>query len=155
GFRYEAYANYNLGYTLVQLGRCSDALPYLNRSEQLQGYRSEIADATAAAQRCLSGPSPPPAAAPAPAHGNGTRQGNNGNGNGNGKGDWRAGAFPRKSGGSGGRFPPHVRRPGGALLAAELEDPKAAPNEGAADVVDGPVAHPPLEAAGVGMPVED
>jgi len=87
GFRYEAYANYNLGYTLLQLGRCNDALPYLNRSEQLQGYRSEIADATAAAQRCLSGPSPPPAAAPAPAHGNGKHQGNNGNGNGNGNGD--------------------------------------------------------------------
>jgi len=86
-FRDEAYAEYNLGYTLLQVGRCSEALTYLNRSEQLQGYRSEIAGARAAAERCLAGPPPPPpAAAPAPAHGNGKHKGNGnsaGNGNGN------------------------------------------------------------------------
>ena len=53
GNRYEAYANYNLGYTLLQLGRCADALPYLDRSEDLQGFRTEIADARAAAEDCL------------------------------------------------------------------------------------------------------
>ena len=51
--RYEAYANYNLGYTLLQLGRCAEALPYLDRSEDLQGFRTEIADARAAAEDCL------------------------------------------------------------------------------------------------------
>jgi eukaryotic-like serine/threonine-protein kinase len=49
---YEAYANYNLAYTLIQLGRCSEALPLLDRSEQLQGYRKEIASARKRAQKC-------------------------------------------------------------------------------------------------------
>ena len=52
--RYEAYANYNLGYTLLQLGRCDEALPYLNRSEQLQGHRTEIDAARAAAEECAT-----------------------------------------------------------------------------------------------------
>jgi tRNA A-37 threonylcarbamoyl transferase component Bud32 len=42
GQRYEAYANYDVGKALVELGRCSEALPYLDRSEHLQGHRSEI-----------------------------------------------------------------------------------------------------------------
>ncbi len=50
--RYEAYANYNLGYTLLQLGECKDALKYLKRSEQLQGYRAEIVRARNAAKNC-------------------------------------------------------------------------------------------------------
>ena len=38
----EAYANYNVGTSLIHLGRCSDGLPYLDRSEAIQGHRSEI-----------------------------------------------------------------------------------------------------------------
>ncbi|MEP6976781.1 MAG: serine/threonine-protein kinase [Thermoleophilia bacterium] len=39
---YEAYANYNVGTSLVHLGRCSEGLPYLDASEQIQGSRKEI-----------------------------------------------------------------------------------------------------------------
>lgn len=39
---YEAYANYNVGTSLVHLGRCSEGLPYLDASEQIQGARKEI-----------------------------------------------------------------------------------------------------------------
>jgi hypothetical protein len=49
----EAYANYNLGYTLLQLGRCSESLTYLDRSEQLQGHRDEIDSAREQAEQCL------------------------------------------------------------------------------------------------------
>jgi tetratricopeptide (TPR) repeat protein len=49
GFRYEAYAEYNLGKTLAELGRCDDALPHLERSEQLQGEKDAI---TAAMEQC-------------------------------------------------------------------------------------------------------
>jgi tRNA A-37 threonylcarbamoyl transferase component Bud32 len=49
GFRYEAYAEYNLGKTLAELGRCSEALPHLERSEDLQGPREPI---TAAKEQC-------------------------------------------------------------------------------------------------------
>ena len=38
----EAYADYNLAYTLFALGRCTDVLPLLDRSEQVQGHRHEI-----------------------------------------------------------------------------------------------------------------
>jgi tetratricopeptide (TPR) repeat protein len=48
----EAYAEYNLGKTLLELGRCGEALPHLERSEQLQGERSEITAAKQAAQNC-------------------------------------------------------------------------------------------------------
>ena len=59
--RDEAYADYNLGYTLLQLGRCSEALSYLNESEALQGPRSEITSARAQAEACLgSGGAGPP-----------------------------------------------------------------------------------------------
>jgi serine/threonine protein kinase len=44
-FRYEAYAEYNLGRTLVELGRCDQAVPHLERSRDLQGNRSEIREA--------------------------------------------------------------------------------------------------------------
>ena len=44
-FRYEAYAEYNLGRTLVELGRCDEAVPHLERSRELQGNRSEIKEA--------------------------------------------------------------------------------------------------------------
>ena len=42
GHQYEAYANYDAGRALASLGRCEEALPYLDRSEQLQGQRDEI-----------------------------------------------------------------------------------------------------------------
>jgi Flp pilus assembly protein TadD len=47
GFRYEAYVNYDLGKALAELGRCEQALRYLDRSETLQGSRGEIDDARA------------------------------------------------------------------------------------------------------------
>jgi hypothetical protein len=42
GHQYEAYANYDVGRALASLNRCDEALPYLDRSEQLQGQREEI-----------------------------------------------------------------------------------------------------------------
>jgi eukaryotic-like serine/threonine-protein kinase len=44
-FRYEAYAEYNLGRTLAELDRCEDALAHLERSKELQGNRKEIVEA--------------------------------------------------------------------------------------------------------------
>jgi eukaryotic-like serine/threonine-protein kinase len=46
-FRYEAYAYYDAGKALAELGRCEKALRYLDRSESLQGSRSEIDEAQA------------------------------------------------------------------------------------------------------------
>jgi eukaryotic-like serine/threonine-protein kinase len=43
----EAYANYNVGRSLIELGRCEEGLPYIDRSEQLQGHRSEFDEARA------------------------------------------------------------------------------------------------------------
>ncbi|MEX2102816.1 MAG: serine/threonine-protein kinase, partial [Gaiellaceae bacterium] len=48
-FRYEAYAEYNIGKALAELGRCEEALPHLERSEDLQGARGPI---TSAKQKC-------------------------------------------------------------------------------------------------------
>ena len=45
GLRYEAYAEYDLGAALAQLGRCGEALQHLESSRQLQGNRPEIRDA--------------------------------------------------------------------------------------------------------------
>jgi hypothetical protein len=42
---YEAYANYDAGRALANLGRCEEAVPYLDRSEALQGSRKEIRQA--------------------------------------------------------------------------------------------------------------
>jgi serine/threonine-protein kinase len=42
GELYEAYAEYDLGVALAQLGRCDEALPHLDRSQTLQGRRKEI-----------------------------------------------------------------------------------------------------------------
>ena len=52
GFPNEAYANYNLGYTLLQLGRCSEAVPYLVRAQQLEPHRHEPKDALKRAEHC-------------------------------------------------------------------------------------------------------
>jgi serine/threonine protein kinase len=46
-FRYEAYAYYDAGKALAELGRCDTAIEYLNRSESLQGSRPEIDQAQA------------------------------------------------------------------------------------------------------------
>ena len=50
----EGYANYNLGYTLLQLGRCSEARTYLQRAEQLEPQRTEVRSALDAVQQCLA-----------------------------------------------------------------------------------------------------
>ena len=42
GKTYEAYAEYDLGLALAQLGRCDEALSHLDRSQELQGHRKEI-----------------------------------------------------------------------------------------------------------------
>ncbi|HET9324754.1 MAG TPA: serine/threonine-protein kinase [Gaiellaceae bacterium] len=47
GELYEAYANYDLGRALVELSRCDEALPHLDRSEEIQGSRREIREARA------------------------------------------------------------------------------------------------------------
>ncbi len=47
GDRYEAYAEYNVGRSLIELGRCDEGLPHLDRSEDLQGHRSEFDEARA------------------------------------------------------------------------------------------------------------
>jgi serine/threonine protein kinase len=52
GFPSEAYANYNLGYTLLQLGRCSEAMPYLQTAAHLEPQRHEPKDALKRARHC-------------------------------------------------------------------------------------------------------
>jgi tetratricopeptide (TPR) repeat protein len=52
GDPYEGYANYNLGYTLYRLGRCSEAVAYLRRAERLEPDRSEPKDIRKRAQHC-------------------------------------------------------------------------------------------------------
>jgi hypothetical protein len=49
-FRYEAYSAYNMGKALVELGKCEQALRYLDRSEELQGHRKEIDEARASCE---------------------------------------------------------------------------------------------------------
>jgi tetratricopeptide (TPR) repeat protein len=49
---YEGYANYNLGYTLYRLGRCSEAVAYLGRAEQLEPDRHEPKQFRKRAERC-------------------------------------------------------------------------------------------------------
>ena len=51
---YEAYANYNLGRSLLELGRCAEARPPLERSDVLQD-RGELTAALAEVDRCLAG----------------------------------------------------------------------------------------------------
>jgi serine/threonine protein kinase len=48
----EAYTDYNLGYTLIQLGQCAAAMPYLERSKELQHGRHEVEDALKQARKC-------------------------------------------------------------------------------------------------------
>ncbi len=52
GELYEAYANYNVGRSLIELGRCEEGLPYIAASEAIQGSRAEF---RAARAKCSSG----------------------------------------------------------------------------------------------------
>jgi serine/threonine-protein kinase len=52
GFPNEAYANYNLGYTLLQLGQCNEAMAYLETAKQLEPQRHEPQEAIKAAKHC-------------------------------------------------------------------------------------------------------
>jgi Flp pilus assembly protein TadD len=52
GYPNEAYANYNLGYTLLQLGRCNEAIPYLQTAQRLEPQRSEPGQALKRAEDC-------------------------------------------------------------------------------------------------------
>ena len=47
GDLYEAYAAYNTGKSLIELGDCKQGLKYLDASEAIQGSRSEIREARA------------------------------------------------------------------------------------------------------------
>jgi len=50
-----AHANYNLGVTLIALGQCSQAMPYLEVARQIEPDRHEVHDALKAAQKCGQG----------------------------------------------------------------------------------------------------
>jgi serine/threonine-protein kinase len=50
----EGYANYNLGYTLLQLGRCAEAQPYLQRAQALEPARAEVQQALDQVAHCLA-----------------------------------------------------------------------------------------------------
>ena len=53
----EAYADYNLAYTRFALGRCDGVLALLERSQAIQGHRSEIDDLRRRAQAaCIAPP---------------------------------------------------------------------------------------------------
>jgi eukaryotic-like serine/threonine-protein kinase len=52
GQTYEGYANYNVGKSLAELGRCDQALPYLERREELLGPHPAV---TAAKRQCGAG----------------------------------------------------------------------------------------------------
>ena len=49
------YANYNLGITLIALGRCDEAMPYLQAAQHIEPDRHEVHDAMKAAHRCSGG----------------------------------------------------------------------------------------------------
>jgi hypothetical protein len=49
---YEAFANYNLGYSLLQLSRCADAIPFLQKADQLEPWRHEPRQALKRAEKC-------------------------------------------------------------------------------------------------------
>src|SRR5262249_16955961 len=76
GDPYEAYANYNLGYTLLQLGRCTDAAAPLENADRLAPPHQQARGAVQEARHCL------PPGERGRGHGRGK-----GHGNGQGNGD--------------------------------------------------------------------
>jgi serine/threonine protein kinase len=52
---YEAYANYNVGYSLLQLDRCDEAMGFLKTAQKLEPQRSEPKDALERARECAKG----------------------------------------------------------------------------------------------------
>lgn len=50
------YANYNLGITLIALGQCDTAVPYLQAAQHIEPDRHEVHDAMKAAHQCSGGP---------------------------------------------------------------------------------------------------
>jgi TolA-binding protein len=50
---YEGYANYNLGFTLLRLGRCDDALVSLEQAERLEPGHKDVLKALKEARKCL------------------------------------------------------------------------------------------------------
>jgi serine/threonine-protein kinase len=74
-----AYANFNLGQTLVQLGQCAAAIPYLQRAQQLEPARHEVSDAIDYATRCAGTEARPTTPGGPSAHDHG--HGANGDGN--------------------------------------------------------------------------
>jgi Flp pilus assembly protein TadD len=48
----DAYANYNLGVTLIALHQCAQAMPYLQTAKQLEPSRHEVHDALKLARKC-------------------------------------------------------------------------------------------------------
>jgi tetratricopeptide (TPR) repeat protein len=50
-----AYANFNLGYTLLQLGQCDQAVQYLEVAKSLEPDRHEVHDALHQAKHCSGG----------------------------------------------------------------------------------------------------
>jgi tetratricopeptide (TPR) repeat protein len=52
---YEAYANFNVGYALLQLGRCDEAIGYLETAKKLEPQRPEPKDAAKQARDCAKG----------------------------------------------------------------------------------------------------
>jgi tetratricopeptide (TPR) repeat protein len=52
---YEAYANFNVGYALLHLGRCDEAIGYLKTAQKLEPQRSEPKDAAKQARDCAKG----------------------------------------------------------------------------------------------------
>ena len=45
GQLYEAYANYDVGRSLIELGRCEEGVPYIEASRRIQGSRAEFREA--------------------------------------------------------------------------------------------------------------
>jgi serine/threonine protein kinase len=67
-----AYANFNLGQTLVRLGRCGEAMPYLQRALQLEPSSQQVHAAVAYAEQC-AGTGATAAAHVPPGHGGAKR----------------------------------------------------------------------------------
>jgi hypothetical protein len=72
-----AYANFNLGQTLVRLGQCASAIPYLQRAQQLEPTRQEASNALGYAQQCAATPTGQPPDPAGPRHGRGHNAGDN------------------------------------------------------------------------------